>query len=367
MHRLILSLAAVLVALVAACAPPHAVARSRGTFVYVQDNADVDNRVYGFRLEPDGGLTPVAGSPFSTFDEGDNCGRLCQTAAFSGKQDLLFAGGKHGITVFRVGRADGALSVVPGSPFGGERVIGVSVVESSSRTFVYGAGFDNDHIVGFQVQRDQTLAPVAGSPFPSGAGPAGMSTARSFLFAALVKGKISSFKVRGDGALVAPPGSPFDIPADFIYNVETDPTGKFLYANDADDADLFAFKVMSDASLTPVTGSPFTDDLVDSESVAVSNQQLILSLDTSSGVQAFRRNGNGSLTGLGRVQDPGLPGLDGAGAFDPNGRILVLADDQNGRIRSFSVSKNTGVIAPVDTACVVLEDSHANAVVFAQP
>ena len=106
----------------------------------------------------------------------------------------------------------------------------------------------------------------------------------------------------------------------------------------------------NNAALVPVTGSPFTDALGDSESLALSSKPLLFSLDFDNGeVQAFRRNQNGSLTALGGVQDTGLHGLNGVGAFDPKGRFLVLADDANNQVASFSVNKNTGVITPMDT------------------
>src|SRR5262245_33687305 len=85
MYRLFLVLIAGLAACATAAVSPHAVADSSGTFVYVHDNRTPDNRVFGFQLEPNGALTPIPGSPFSTGDDWSNFGGLCQSAAFSGR------------------------------------------------------------------------------------------------------------------------------------------------------------------------------------------------------------------------------------------------------------------------------------------
>jgi 6-phosphogluconolactonase (cycloisomerase 2 family) len=366
MQRLFRFLIAGLAAGAVAWVPPRAVAGSSGTFVYVHDNETPDNRVFGFRFESNGALTPVPGSPFSTGDDWSNCEGLCQTAAFSGRGDLLFAGGATGITVFQVDDDDGSLSVVPGSPFGGERTIGVAAIDGLIRTFVYGAEFENDRIAGYQVQSNDTVSLLPPASFPTVDGPAGLDAAKGFLFAALFNdGAIAAFKARNDGALVPGPGSPVDLPA-MIYNVEVDPAGKFVYAADPASSDIFAFKVKPNAGLRTVVGDAFSDALDNSESLAVSSKPLVFALDFGSGeVQAFRRNQNGSLTALGGVQDSGLADLKGVGEFDPKGKFLVLTDDDNNQVRSFSVNKNSGAITLVDTENADL--GNTNAVVFAQP
>src|SRR5262245_34019579 len=53
------------------CAPSLLVllalgARAQGTFVYTNDGVSTGNTVSGFSVAPDGTLTPIAGSPFST-------------------------------------------------------------------------------------------------------------------------------------------------------------------------------------------------------------------------------------------------------------------------------------------------------------
>jgi 6-phosphogluconolactonase (cycloisomerase 2 family) len=71
------------------------------------------------------------------------------------------------------------------------------------------------------------------------------------------------------------------------------------------------------------------------------------------------------LTALGGVQDTGLDDLNGVGGFDPKGKFLVLADDDNNQVASYSVNKNTGAITPIDADPAPLE--NINAVVFARP
>ena len=373
MYRFLWVLVAGLLACLVEAPPPLAAASGTKTFVYIHDDASPDNRVFGFQFNSNGTLTPLDGSPFSTGDDTTGCGGLCQTAAFSSNRNLLFVGGATGITAFRVD-ASGGLSRVEGSPFGGELTLGVASVQRGSRSFVYGSEVTNNRLVGFEVQADDTLAPLRGSPFPTDGEPAGLSAANDLLFTGLlapleVDGKIAAFKVRSDGVLVQAPGSPFDIRAVKFINVQVEAAGKFVYVNDATNGNLFAFKVNPhNAALTPVAGSPFADVLFDSESLAVSKKPILVSLESDDvGVQAFRRNKSGSLTALGGVQDSGLAHQHGVGAFDPTGRFLVLVDDENDEVRSFSVNQNTGVITPVDTESADLDSQAANGVVFAQP
>src|SRR5437016_3327060 len=123
MARRWLTFAAACGALALTC-PRAAVHAGESLFVYAHDTG-TPNQVFAFRVNSDGTLDTVSGSPFDTGNTAGNCRGYCETAAFSQKKKLLFTSGGGGISVSRVA-SDGSLSAVSGSPFGGVLVFGVA-------------------------------------------------------------------------------------------------------------------------------------------------------------------------------------------------------------------------------------------------
>ena len=370
MRRLLcLGAAAALLAVLAFNAPATDAAGK--TFLYVHDNDEADNEVHAFQFGSDGTLVELPGSPFDTGVAGSGCGGMCQTAAFTKKGRFLFVGSAEGIVVFSAAK-DGTLTLVPGSPFGGVPVDGLTVVQRKKKLFAYGSDFNGNQVLGFNVNADGSLTPLAGSPFPAGNGPDGMSTANTSLFVANENDStISAYRINNDGSLTAAPGSPFSVdPAD-IYNVNVTPDGRFVYAADGDDSQIVGFVVNPiTAALTPLPGSPFAAGVATDVGLAVGKGDVLIAPGDNTGspnLQAFRYpKTTGVLTPLGEAQSAGNTlALDGA-TIDPKGRYLIVSASRDDFLRVFEINRTNGTLTEVETENVVLGDNDVNGLAFSK-
>jgi hypothetical protein len=107
-------------------------ALAQNRFVYTNDNASPEttgapNTVSGFRVNSDGTLTLIPGSPFNTGGNGSNGGRIAaydiaivqRSDANAAKPSLLYAvnQGDGTVSAFRIDAGTGNLVPVAGSPF----------------------------------------------------------------------------------------------------------------------------------------------------------------------------------------------------------------------------------------------------------
>lgn len=368
-----LLLAASLVALLATAATPGPVPLS---FVYIHSNT-TPNELFGFRVGPDGKLSPLSNSPFQTNNTTSNCGGACQTAVYSTKKKLLFASGGHGISGLRVG-TDGALSLVAGSPFGAAALIGVTEVDNGAATFVYGAESAANQVRGYALQADGGLTEVPGSPFPAGMQLDGMTGARKYVFATSdATPAVAAFKVQANGALVAAPGSPFSVATDGgdLQNVFVDPTGKTVYVPDfrGGPIRIFGFKIRgTDAALTSVAGSPFALGLSSMSALALRGTSSLYAFGPPGGgggddVQFVRRKASSGVLTAGVTGKSGLT-FPRAGAVDPSGRVVVLVGDTPTGLQAASllVGRKGKLSAAGMTPLTGVNPNRVNAVVFAK-
>src|SRR5579864_3382957 len=127
---------------------------AHGTFVFVSGANSITDPIYGYRLDPDGTLASIPGSPFP----------IHGSVAASGKF-LLVTNGTT-LTSYRVNPATGMptqagnAAVAPFSDTIGADARNVYVVGDSGDigTFIYG----------FSIADSGTLTPVPGSPYISG-------------------------------------------------------------------------------------------------------------------------------------------------------------------------------------------------------
>jgi 6-phosphogluconolactonase (cycloisomerase 2 family) len=136
-----------------------------GRFLYViSTSADA---VFGYRIDPAGGLHPLPGSPFpvADFPEGSaitSDGRHLYVT--SPGPDRAHPG--HWVSAFTIG-ADGALTPVAGSPFTtGGRPVGIAVTPDGRH--LYAANYDTSTISAFAIAPTGALREIPGSPIPSG-------------------------------------------------------------------------------------------------------------------------------------------------------------------------------------------------------
>jgi hypothetical protein len=327
-------------------------------FFYILDDSDVEGqRVHGFSIGS-GLLSALPGSPFLTGNTATGCGGYCQTISYSEKKKLLFVGSFDGVVVFSVA-ADGSLTEVPGSPFGGVPVTGVEAVTKGKKTFVYACNFYGDKLLGFKVGKGGSLTPVAGFPRTVADGPSGIAYAGSRLFLANQSASsISVFTVRGNGSVTEVAGSPAAA-AGFLYNVSPDAGGGFFYVHNTS-GDVSGFSTA--AGLPQLPGSPFAFGL---DQALIMGPGVLGAGLKLNGVQPLARDAAGVLSPSTGFQDFGLS-FANSGAYNSAGQVFGLADSGSDTARLYTVGPGTGFLTPLDTEPAALTLNQATDATFAR-
>lgn len=244
-----------------------------GTFLYADDGAA--GGIDGFSISSAGGLTAISGSPFPMPTGWAPVTIDSLTADPSGKFLYVPDGASNEVAGFAIDNATGSLTPVSGSPFAtGAEPAGVVVDPSGQFLYVSDSNDPLGGISAFTIDPSSgSLSPIPGSPFPTQVqgGPDGLAVAPSgkFLYAAMpYAGAIAAFTIDDtSGALTQMAGSPFTIdptnPEVFTYSIAFTPSGNFLYAQGTMDGLLFGFSVdPNSGALTPTSDSPFDFGLV---------------------------------------------------------------------------------------------------------
>src|SRR6476660_6454537 len=176
------------------------------------------------------------------------------------------------VSVFKVSPSNGALTLIPGSPFltggnGGAHDVGPQTITSATlgtKSFLYAANAGSGTISAFVIDpRTGNLAAVPGSPFAvAGANSGntlslGASPDGHFLFEVDESSTlIRTFNIAANGALAEAAGSPFDSGA-FPEGVKVTSNGKFLAVGLKSMDAVGVYAIDAGGSLAPVFGSPF--------------------------------------------------------------------------------------------------------------
>jgi 6-phosphogluconolactonase len=278
---------------------------SSGKYLYVSDFAN--SNVDAFAINVSGGLTGIAGSPFSA---GSSVGGIAVDPATKFLYvTLLNTAQVAGFSI----NSNGALSPISSSPFAAGDTPFQAVVDPTGM-FLYVSNL-NDSMGGISAYTiDPTsgaLTAVAGSPFPTQAnfpGPHGLAIGAGgkFLYVGMsgtvnANHVVSAFSIdRATGKLAQLAGSPFPTGND-PQGVATDPSGRFLFTANAVDSTVSAFTIdATSGGLTAVASSPF----------------------------ALQSAPNGL-------------------AVDPTGGYLLVASSGNNGLSVFSVTATSGVLSPI--------------------
>jgi 6-phosphogluconolactonase (cycloisomerase 2 family) len=192
--------------------------------VYTLNNDPEQNAVVVFEQTVDGSLQEVPGSPFATGGKGLTGGDIDQQGAARVVGNLVLAvnPGSHSISVLRM-QSDGMLKPVTGSPFpsGGDVPLSLTVRENVVYVANQAAPFANPkgmpNITGFRLDETGQLTPIPHSTltFPKGLGPAQIEFAPNSGLVAITSGfqseagsRIHGGKLQANGTLQAGPGSP---------------------------------------------------------------------------------------------------------------------------------------------------------------
>jgi 6-phosphogluconolactonase (cycloisomerase 2 family) len=329
-------------------------------FVYTNDDVDGPNTVTALRVETDGTLVPLPGSPYQTGGTGAagaRGGLLSATrVAIRPGGDLLFVsnGGSNDISVFRINAVSGTLAAVPGSPFasGGRSFLGTSLASTPDGRYLIAVNSGSPNIVVFRIAANGALTRTPGSPYslPSEPNAIKVSPNGRFLAIALPESNlIDLFRFGRRGELAPVEGGPF--PASIPAGLEINCTSERLFSGQAaSGTGVEVFAMSARGSLAPVAGSPFhfaSGSFADVVTLNPVENVLFVSNKDTATVTVLRVNPAGALTLV-----PGSPFVigkttlfPGGMATDRLGRFLYVADI-SGELSVFRVQPDAS-LAPV--------------------
>jgi 6-phosphogluconolactonase len=320
-------------------------------YAYVNDNTTGVNTLAGFERHADGSLTPLPGSPFSIGGEGSGKGLGSQGAlqlSGDGRYALAVDAASNQISVLALG--PGGVPRAVGAPVSSGGVDPVSIAVAGDLVYVANAGAGDTDVTGFILDSRGDLDPLPGSTvaLPEGSGPADVllnATAQKLVVTLVDTSTIESFNVRGDGRLLAAPGSPFAAQGLGPFGSEFSPTNPSqLFVSNAHNGTglgtVSAYDVSFAGELSPIGGSPFPDAQTAPCWLTISrNGQYLFAVNTGSGfISSYAISPSGTLTLLGSVS----AGPAGTGAVDarlsPDGRTLLVNGSKANVVMSFAVN-----------------------------
>jgi 6-phosphogluconolactonase (cycloisomerase 2 family) len=267
------------------------------------------------------------------------------------------------VSVFKVSPSNGALTLIPGSPFltggdGGARDVGPQTVTSATlgtKSFLYAANAGSGTISAFAIDpRTGNLTAVPGSPFTVAAANSGntLSLGASpdghFLFEVDESSTlIHTFNISSAGALTEAAGSPLDSGA-FPEGVKVTANGKFLLVGLKSTDAVGVYTIDANGGLTPVFGSPFLTNgaaaAVDSN--CASNRVFVASAGSDL-VDAFVMAADGALTPVAGSPFPsGGSSTINALTLTPSSQDLLTSNVFNSAVSSLAVGQD-GSLQPV--------------------
>lgn len=334
-------------------------AASADRYVYVSNGFPAgSNNVSALRINSDGSLTPVSGSPFATG------GTVTEGLSITPDAQHLYVAefGTNNVVGFNV-QSDGGLSAAPGSPYGpAPTALGVIPTPDGQHVFVW--NHNNDTIGSWDVSSDGSLSQIPGSPTPIPGGlhnpfagsvdPGGLNVyvpnENSDPSGGISTDKVTAYDIGSDGSIGAhqniASGNPSPSGSNPFGSGIT-PDGQFFYTSNPEDGPngtLDGYSVSGAGGfLTELPGFP--------KSVAPGNhplniaispdaQHLYVATRISNTVNAYDIGSDGSLTSI-----PGSPfatgGTNGkALAFTPDGSRLYVSNNGSDNISGFNVASD---------------------------
>jgi 6-phosphogluconolactonase len=325
-------------------------------YVYLNDNTAGSNTISGFGRSSDGALTALPGSPFSAGGAGLGAGLPSQGAIRSadhGRYLLAADAGSNQISVLRINR-DGSLTPVPGSPFASGGVEPDSIAVNHGLVYVSNTGTGGTNYTGFTLSHDGQLEPIAGSTvtLPAGSGPGEivLNGDNTRLVAMRVTTSlIDSFTLNRSRLPQAAPGSPFAAQGLGPFGSEFRPTNPDqLFVDNAHNGTglgtVSAYNDLADGTLSSIGASPFADFQTAPCWLVISpDGRYVYALDTGSGyISAYAIAPDGTLTLLTNTPVSSTPGVTGTDiALSPDGHTLYLNMAKVNGVGAFAVHGGT--------------------------
>jgi 6-phosphogluconolactonase (cycloisomerase 2 family) len=270
--------------------------------------------------------------------------------------------GTNTLTVFNLDSNTGMVTPAGISAATGTNPVAIALLENFSSQAapptIYVLNQGSNSISAFQMNGQMQLTAVKGSPFSTQANPQAFTTASiasaEFVYVANgTQGTISGFQINNDGSLTEVSGSPFAVghniswvTAQQLHLGAQSFGGSFVYASEAASNTILGFKVQSNGTLVPVSGSPFQG--VAQPGIIQTNDTFLyvvnVAVNTISGFQID--SNTGALTAVPGPQ-PATGSNPSAIAIIARGPTVYVANRGSNNISGFSADVHTGALTPV--------------------
>jgi 6-phosphogluconolactonase (cycloisomerase 2 family) len=329
------------------------VTSAQAGFVYVLNDNDSGNQIYGFSVnESTGALTLLAGFPVATGGNGGGSVSFSsEDLTIDSVNQRLYAinDGSDTVSAYSIDPATGALAVLPYSPItlGPGTWVTIAVHPSGSPLVV---GCITAQVRSY-VLTSTRATEAAGSPYSTVANPFSSVFSRngSFYYTGGNSGSaFAGFNVNtATGVLTVLAGSPFESGGNFPVAYATDSQSRFFTANASSNA-LRAFVTASGVP-SAVAGNPFASGLTDPiDGVLHPNEQFYFVADRSGNqVGSYQIGGSGASTTLTAVAgSPFAAGGVSTHAVVTNqaGSFLFAANGGSRNLTTYAVNSTTGVL-----------------------
>jgi len=336
-----------------------AVASAADRFVYVSNGlGDATPTVSALRINANGSLTPITGSPFATgaaTQEGLTLtpnGQFLYVASFGTNQVMKFDvannGGLSGLQALNPG---GTTFTTP---------LGVAPDPDGQHLFTWNHG---NSIAVTTINANGGLSNIAGSPFVVPAGftnpfagsvspngdnlyvpfentsPGGGAPDRSGAFSVAANGAVSNIQNVITGGNAGADGNPF--------GSGITPDGRFVYFSAPEDlasvGRIWGFSTNPNGTLSSIPGSPFLVTPGGSHPLTIAtapdNEHLYVATRQTNAVKAYSIDQNtGALTNIGAFATNGTNGK--SLALTPDGERLYVSNQVTNNISGFNVAAN---------------------------
>ncbi|HLY97635.1 MAG TPA: beta-propeller fold lactonase family protein [Candidatus Angelobacter sp.] len=242
----------------------------------------------------------------------------------------------------------------------------VNQAPAQSLAFVSNSG--SGTVSAFTVGTSGALIPVAGSPFPAGAGAEFMafdSMHNLLLVSNQSANSLTVFAVNTSSGILTPvPGSPFAT-GSRPTGVAVSPAMSLVFVGNQNDSTVSVFSINSQTgSLTPAAGSPITG-IANPFGLAVNPAGTLLFVNNfrddptggANAVSSFQINAGGTLTAAGSPFSTSSPaGLTTPVGLATDGQQLFVGDHMAEAISTIQINGSTGALSattlpPPNTSC----------------
>jgi 6-phosphogluconolactonase (cycloisomerase 2 family) len=333
--------------------------------VYLDGNTAGANTIAGFVRHADGSLTAAPGSPFQAGGAGLGAGIASQGATQltdNGRYALAVDAGSNQISVLRV-NGDGSLTPVAGSPFASGGVEPNSIAVHGGLVYVSNlvSATVAPNYTGFFLTPWGRLQPIPNStvtlPAGQNTGDIVLNNDGTKLVGSVIGGTtpgsslLNSFRVNRNGTLTAASGSPFAAQGLGAFGSEFSPINpdQVFVSNPHNGTGLGTVSAFQDSwngTLSSIGDSPFADGQTAPCWLVISHDgKYLYALNTGSGtISGYAIAPGGTLTLIGSTPlstaaTGTITGTDVT--ISNNDRTLYVNESNNGTVAAFSLNDGT--------------------------